>query len=207
MKHLGISGGGTKIGGLFGAAEVLIKERNYRPDIISGISAGALLSVPLAMEKFDLVKELVLNFTMKDFFSDPPVMKNGKLSWRAIVNILAGNPYMGRQDNLPKTLARVISKSEFNTYQKGDFPVCWVGAVDFRSGGRKYYNLKEVDYKQFLTVVNASSSLPLFTNGVVNDGHYLYDGGVRDHIGTPWILERYDTIIETVSIYSRPRDY
>ncbi len=41
MKHLGISGGGIKISGLFGAAEAIIAEKQYQPDITSGISAGA----------------------------------------------------------------------------------------------------------------------------------------------------------------------
>jgi predicted acylesterase/phospholipase RssA len=54
MKHLEISGGGTKIAGLFSVCESIIKERGYKPDIISRISGGALLSVPLAFMRIYL---------------------------------------------------------------------------------------------------------------------------------------------------------
>jgi len=99
MKHLGISGGGTKIGGLFGAAEVLMQEKGFQPDYISGISAGAILSVPLAMRKFDVVRKLVLNISLKDFFSQKPVTKKGNFNIpRVVQNITAGKPYLDRQD-------------------------------------------------------------------------------------------------------------
>lgn len=96
MKHLGISGGGTKIGGLYGAASVLMREKNYLPDVISGISAGAILSVPLAMGLFDELEKLLLHFSLKDFFSLPPIKDNGKIrTANAIVRILNGDPYFG----------------------------------------------------------------------------------------------------------------
>lgn len=207
MKHLGISGGGTKIGGLFGMAEVLMHEKGYRPDIISGISAGAILTVPLAMGKFDEVREWVLRFTMDDFFSQRPVNGNGKLTLRAYWNFITGKSSLGKQENLPKTLAKVISRADFEEYLSGDYPVCVVGTVDFVTGGRRYFNLKETDYDTFLKAVNASASIPIYTEAVRLGDSYLYDGGVRDHIGTARILENYSGITESVSLYSRPEDY
>ena len=223
MKHLGISGGGTKIGGLFGAAEVLMLDKGYQPDIISGISAGAVLSVPLALGKFEMVRSLVVDFDLKDFFSVSPVNANGKIRvLNAIVKIIGGKRYLGKQDNLPKTLAKVVSEQEFNAYKSNNtMPICIVGSVNFQTGGRVYINLKEVSYTAFLDFVNASASLPVFTKGVevntpfqdfegrqFNEPAVLYDGGVRDHIGTARILvsDAFD-ISETVSIYSRPEDY
>lgn len=214
MKHLGISGGGTKIGGLFGVIESLYA-KGFKPDIISGISAGAILSVPVAMGKFDEIRDLVLNITLDDFFSKKPVKDNGSLTLGAVYRAIRKKPYLGKQDNLEKMICSVISENDFNQYkQKTKYPVCIIGAVDFYSGGRKYVNLKEVDYESFPKLVNASSSLPVFTVGIKIkiDGvdTYLYDGGVRDHIGTAWILTKsqyQDKIKESVSVFSRPEDF
>src|SRR5687768_7230011 len=131
MKHLGISGGGTKIAGLFGVAETLMIEKNFKPDVISGISAGAILSLPLALGKFDEVKKMVLSFTLKDFFSDPPVKENGKFTMGALWRVVTGKPYLGKQENLEKKLKAMISKEEFESYQiDNSKPTCIVGAVD-----------------------------------------------------------------------------
>ncbi len=225
MKHLGLSGGGTKIGGIFGAAEVLMQEKNFRPEIISGISAGSILSVPLALGKFEQIKKLILNFDLDDFFSQRPVKRNGNLNVkRVLANFVAGKPYFGRQDALEDTLAKVVSAEDFETYKQGVYPECIVGAVDFRTGARVYFRLKKLTYPQFLKAVNASSSIPIFTNPIemtrneidpeaiishhnLEDELYLFDGGVRDHIGTGFILDQYPSVSESVSIYSRPENY
>lgn len=207
MKHLGISGGGTKIGGLFGAAEVLLEEKGYKPDIISGISAGAILSVPLALKKFDEVRKMVLDFNLDTFFSQKPIKENGKFTFRSYWNIITGKPYLGKQENLPKILGRVVTREDFEDYVTGDYPACIVGAIDVITGSRHYFNLKTVKYDEYLQAVNASASIPIFTKAIVMNTEYLYDGGIRDHIATPWILENYPDISETVSIYSRPEDF
>ncbi len=215
MKHLGISGGGTKIAGLFGAAEVLLKEKNYQPDLISGISAGAILSVPLALGKLKEVKELVLNLTLDTFFSQRPIKENGSFTLGSIWRAITGKPYLGMQGNLEKMIRSVVSEAEFNDYKK-DFtkPVCLIGSVDFITGGRHYFNLKEVSYEEYPKLVNASSSLPIFSNGIQikikDEPVYLFDGGVRDHIATAYVLgesDFKDQFTESVSIFSRPEDF
>jgi len=214
MKHLGISGGGTKIGGLFGVVETLYK-KGFRPDIISGISAGAILSVPLALGKFDQIRKLVLNISLDDFFSQKPVQKNGSLTLGAAWKAITGKTFLGQQENLEKTLRSVISEKDFSAFKhENKYPVCIIGTVDFITGGRKYFNLKECSYEEFPRLVNASASLPVFTEGIrirVRETHtYLYDGGVRDHIATAWVLtksEFKDKITESISVFSRPEDY
>jgi predicted patatin/cPLA2 family phospholipase len=217
MKHLGISGGGTKIAGLFGVAETLMIEKQFKPDVISGISAGAILSLPLALGKFNEVRKLVLNFTLDDFFSKPPVQPNGKFTLGALWRMIVGDPYLGKQGNLEKKLKALISEEEYIAYQNDNAkPACVVGAVDFITGSRKFFNLKKTSYEDFPRVVNASSSLPIFTNAIKMqvDGEktYLFDGGVRDHIASLWIMEDEDSefkgkISETVNVYSRPEDF
>jgi predicted acylesterase/phospholipase RssA len=225
MKHLGISGGGTKISGLYGAAEVILLDKKYSPEIISGISAGALLSVPLALGKFEIIKEKVLNFDLKTFFNVPPIKPNGKIRiWNAIKKIIGGKHYLGEQFNLEKTLSDVVNREDYEDYQNNDeYPICIVGSVDFYTGGRVYVNLKEkeISYEKFLKFVNASASIPVFTSGIrinepfkdfegniIDDEVLLYDGGVRDHSPSSKILEsNIFNIKESSTIFSRPDDY
>jgi len=220
MKHLGISGGGTKIGGLFGAAETIIKEKNYQPDIISGISAGAILSVPLALGKFDAIKKMVLDFNLDTFFNVSPIKPSGKINtWNAIKKLLGGKHYLGEQYNLEKALSELVSNEDFEKYKKDkNFAICIVGTVDFYTGKRYYVNLKEVAYEHFLKFVNASASLPIFTPGIFVDFPFkdfegnspsfnkvlLFDGGVRDHSPTHKILSsNVFKITETCTLFSR----
>lgn len=215
MKHLGISGGGTKIAGLFGAVEALILEKGFRPHVISGISAGSILALPIALGKFNEVRDLVLDMKLNDFFSSPPVKQNGKFTMSALWRIISGKPYLGKQEALEDKLRSIISKDEFLAYQNDPSKAdCIVGAVDFITGSRKFFNLKQVSYDDFPKVVNASSSLPIFTTGIKmrvdNEDVYLYDGGVRDHIASAYIIDESDfkdDIRESVSIFSRPEDF
>ena len=223
MKHLGISGGGTKIAGLYGAAEVILTEKNYHPDIISGISAGAILSLPLALKKFDEIKKMVLDFNLNSFFSESPIKENGQFRiFNAIKNMLSGNHYLGRQDQLEETIKSLISEADFQAYKTNDeLPICIVGSVDFFSGRRIYVNLKKMpNLALALKFVNASASLPIFTAGIeldipfedfeeniIEDKVFLYDGGIRDHSPTAKVLKsKKFPISESCTLFSRPEN-
>jgi predicted acylesterase/phospholipase RssA len=195
----------------------LMLEKKFKPDVISGISAGAILSLPLALGKFDEARALVRHLQLSDFFSASPVRSNGKFTLGALWKVISGKPYLGKQGHLEDKLRSLISEQEFTRYQKDNSkPACIVGAVDFITGGRIYSNLKRVSYADFPKIVNASSSLPIFTEGIrielAGQHVYLYDGGVRDHIATAYVLgdddsEFKDKITESVSVFSRPEDF
>ena len=225
MKHLGISGGGTKIAGLFGVAESIIYDRGYIPDIISGISAGAILALPLALGKREEIRQQVLNISLDDFFEVSPIHTNGKIkTLNAVWKLIRGKHYLGDQKNLEKTLAKMVSRAAFEAYKiDKSKAICVVGSVDFYTGARLYINLKTVSYENFLKFVNASASIPIFTPGIAMNGPIsdfenetiafpkllLFDGGVRDHSPTNKIIssEKPDfQVSETTSIFSRPDD-
>lgn len=229
MKHLGISGGGTKVAGLFGIAESILFDRNYKPDIISGISAGAILAVPLAMstvepEFRDKIRKTVLGLKQRDFFNNPPVKPDGRIRLlNALWKIITGKYFLGRQDNLKKTIQGIISREDFSRYVKNDeYPICIVGTVDFYTGKRWFFNLKEATYELFLEYVNASAAIPIFVPGYEFEGtltdfdgesetrkFLLFDGGVRDHSPSNKILGSAsygEKITETATIFSRPED-
>jgi predicted acylesterase/phospholipase RssA len=208
MKVLNLSGAATKIGGLYGVCEKLMLDNGWKPDVITGVSSGALLSVPLALGKFDEVRKLVLEFSLDHIFDKKPVNESGKITSMAIMRVLAGKLGLGSQGNLVKTLAKVVRPVDFLRYQSSsELPVCYIMAIDYVTGHKKVWNLKTVSYMEYLNAVKASCSIPGYVEPVEMDGMVLFDGGVRDHIMSRWLLEKEGTIKEVISVYSRPEEY
>lgn len=206
MKLLSISGGSTKIAGLAGAADCLINEKNYKPDYIVGTSAGSILALPIALGYWNMIRKNVLGFTLDDIFSVKPVNKEGKISFIGKLRILFGELSLGKQDNLRKKLSELITEVDFDTYKNGNFPIVYVGCVDYRTGSRIYVNIKKVNYSDYLDYIMASTSIPYAVEPVFKQGKILFDGGTRDHIGSHWMLENIKGIAESVSIFSRPKE-
>ena len=200
MKHVGISGGGTKIVGLYGAC-LALKDNGFKPDVLSGISAGAILAVLWATDKLRQAEPILNGLTQDTFFHYRPT------NWRAIVSVILGDTGLADQSKVKDQLKNLISVNDWNDYTFGEGPACWVGSVDLVTGKRKYMNLKFVTYEHMLELVLASASIPVFTKGVNFMRAFLVDGGVRDHSPTPWVLKNSPGIKTTVSIYSRPKNY
>jgi len=207
-KGYSMSGGSTKIAALAGASIYTLRDYDYTPDYISGISAGGILAVPLALQLYDEVEELATTFSYDDIFNIKPVNDKGKITLDAIWRVITGKQSLGAQDNLVKTMKKLVPDTLFDLYQKRSaFPVCILGMVDFQSGKRFYINMKTVSYSVFLSSVKATSSIPVFVESVEMPWKgYFYDGGVRDHIGSHYLMENFE-MDEHISLYSRPEDY
>lgn len=208
MKHLGISGGSTKISGLTGAAETLILEKHYKPDIISGISAGAIIALPIALGLWDELIKVTTSFSLDTIFSKKPLDEKGDITFGGIRRILAGKESLGEHFNLVNVLKEIIPADLFEEYTKNDcYPSVWIGAVDFVTYETKFFNLKTVSYIDYLKIILGSSAMPVYTPSSKYDDMFLFDGGVVFHIGTPWVLENIPNITESVSIFSRSENY
>jgi len=214
MRHLGLSGGSTKIAGIAGAAYQLMEQERYAPDVISGVSAGAILTLPIVLGKFKQVESVVKNLKLSDIFDVSPVNEKGKIGWKSIWRVICGKTSLGRQRNMIKTLKSIISEEDFINYKANyKYPIIYIGTVDFKTGSRVYFNLKDksINYEKYLQIILASASLPVFTESVHMqcDGldTILYDGGIRDSIPTSWVLENHPGITETVSVIARAQDY
>ena len=206
-KGYSISGGSTKIAALAGASVYALRDYGYKPDYICGISAGGILAVPLALEMYDEVIKLVKNFTYDDIFSVKPVNNKGNITLEAIWRLITGKESLGKQDNLVDTMSELVTEELFEKYKQGNYPPCFLGMVEFQTGKRHYMNMKNVTYDVFLDCVKATSSIPVFVESVEMPWKgYYYDGGVRNHIGSHWLMENTD-ITENISVYSRPEDY
>lgn len=208
-KILNLSGAGTKISGLAGACDYIFNVCGYRPTDISGISSGGILAVPMALRKWDILREFTQVFTIDDIFDSKPVNKKNKISLSAKFRAIFGKSSFGSQNNLPLTISRVVPREDFIRYQDGDFPNVWLGSVDFKTGSRFIINIKDkkYSYDDFLKLINASASIPLAVEGVHFNDMILYDGGVRNHILSPWMLENIPNISEIISVFARPKNY
>ena len=207
LNHCGISGAGFAIPGI-GSALVRVLESDRKIDIFSGVSSGALLTfVAVASnDPISAIKENVIGFTADVAFKCPPINKNNKVTLLSIYNLLTKN-YMASQNKLSKTLKNIVSEDEWNNYIN-DFnsPDAIVLCVDYYSGSRRKINLKDQSYNDAIDYVVASSSIPIFANPIYKDSDMLYDGGVRNHIATEYIMDNYD-LDSSISIYSRTEEF
>jgi len=207
MKIYNLSGGATKIGGLFAKSERIIKEFGYKPDVISGVSSGALLALPIAMGKWDELKQLVTNITLEHIFDNSPINKKGKITLKGIWRLLIGEPSLGTQNNLRKTLTKLITEKDFDKYLNGKYPKVFIGVTNFNSGEFELINIQNLDYGQYLDYVIASASIPFAVEGVEIDGDVYFDGGVLHHTCTTEMIRKYKSkITHCITVFSRPRN-
>ena len=207
MKIYNLSGGATKIGGLFAKSERIIKEFGYKPDIISGISSGALLALPIAMGKWDELKLLIHNIKSDNIFDNSPVNEKGKITLKAIWRLLMGKPSLGTQNNLRKTLSSLITEKNFNEYINGKYPKVYIGVTNFNSGGFELISVFDLDYEDYLDYVIASASIPFAVEGVEIDEDIYFDGGVLHHTCSTEVIRKYKSkITHCITVFSRPRN-
>lgn len=207
MKIYNLSGGATKIGGLFAKSERIIKEYGYKPDIISGVSSGALLALPIALGKWDELKQLVLNVRLKDIFDNPPVSKKGKITLRGLWRLIIGKPSLGTQNSLRATLSKIITESDFDKYINGHYPKVFIGVTNFNSGKFEMVSIYDATYEQYLDYAIASASIPFAVEGVEIGGEVYFDGGVLHHTCATELIRRFKSkITHSITVFSRPRN-
>ena len=207
MKVFNISGGATKVGGLFAKSERIIKEFGYKPDVISGISSGALLALPIALGKWDELKELVSNITLDHIFDNYPVNKKGKITLKSIWRLLMGEPSLGTQNNLRKTLSSLITEEDFNEYINGEYSKVFIGVTNFNTGEFELVDVQDLYYEQYLDYVIASASIPFAVEGVEINGEIYFDGGVLHHTCSTEVIRKYKSkITHCITVFSRPRN-
>lgn len=208
-RILNLSGAATKIAGLAGAVDYIYNMAGYRPTDITGISSGALLALPIALRKWDGLRNLTQTFTLDDIFDSKPINEENKITFKAKLRAIFGKSSFGTQNNLYKTLKKLITEEDFKRYKEGDFPNVWVSSVDFKTGSRYITNIKDkkVSYGDYLLLVTASASIPLAVEAVKYKDMILYDGAVRNHILSAWAIENIPNVKESISVFSRPQNY
>lgn len=207
MNHIGLSGAGFAIPGIAGASYQLLKN-GFKPDIISGVSSGAILTFLYTFSDNPdyIIENNITNFKSNDVFNTPPINKRGKFNFRLIWNLITKN-YLTKQDNLKKTLMELVPEDVF--YSKRDnlqTPIALTLSVDILTGSRVVHRLNDMSYSNAISAVVASTSIPIFTKPVRMKKNLLVDGGIRNHILSEWVFDNYDIKI-SYNIFSRPKDF
>ncbi len=203
MNILSISGGSTKIPFLAGASLELMRNKKY--DVFVGSSSGALLSLALAVGNVRNVQSSVLNFGIKDIFTENPETRWGKIKavWRAITK-----GYLFDQSRLYETIKEVVSKEEFDQWKDNPrAPSAHVCAINIETGSIVVVNLKRHDYEIALKWVMASASIPVFTSPIEIHGQKYVDGGLREHNPISSYMKKYPYSGANIDmVFSRPKD-
>ena len=214
MKGYFFSGGATKFVALIGAFKRLLQLKK-KPDLVGGVSAGAILCWLFIHDNIDAGIKVGLRMKLKTIFSSSPFNNKGGLTLAAIARLVGGLivpnrwNYLGKMGNLEKLLRQYGSHESFRRYvENPNSPDAYVVAVNARTSARKGWNLKELSYEKAIKAIMASSTIAGVAPAVEIDGEYYYDGGHRDHSPGPWILKYASKgLDEVVSVYTRPDDY
>jgi predicted patatin/cPLA2 family phospholipase len=200
MKALSISGGSTKIGFLAGSAIELCKRNNYQ--IITGISAGSVISLLLAIDEFELLEGSILPIDTPDFFKNEPLNDKNNIKISAIWRILVGKTSLA-EFTLSDLIRRIYTKEHHLKLQNSG-KIVKVGAANLNLNQIEYCDISKVDYELAIKWVVASSSIPV-TADLVKIGDYLYtDGGVLQHVGGLEAINSGATKLDVV--FSRPEE-
>lgn len=164
-----LGGGGARGFAHLGVLKAL-EELGIKPDIISGVSAGAIVGAFIAggftpEEVFEIMKENRLgNFTSIQ------LPRDGLLNF----------------DKLQHTIARYIPAKNIE-----DLPIpFYAAASNLNDGVIEYFNKGDLG-----KIVQASSSIPVLFSPVIINGKKYVDGGIFDNIPIAPLKDKCDTII------------
>ena len=202
-KVLILSGGGGKGSFQAGVIEQLHKT-GWRPDVVAGISVGALNGAVVATGR-----AMRLTGLWRNIKPSMVLQRRGALSsgWRyALHKAGLKNPTLGYYDNSPlrETLKANIS-SQFST----DF---YCGTVDIETGAyRSHWATRGMSSWNHIDPILASTAIPVVFDPVVLGGINRFahqslhvDGGVKHMSAIGSVLKRYSDIEEVVIITCSP---
>jgi len=183
MKALVLGGGSMKGAFQVGAIQSVL-ENGFEPDMVYGISVGALNTTFLANEigrqhdeegnkNWPVAGRKLLEFWVKNITQPQDI---STLRSRVMLGM---NTLMSRFDGLvdPAPLHLLIRKNVKDKYLKHSPVKVKVGAVNVQSGEIKYVTPQE---PHFLDYVRASSSIPMLMPAIAIGKEMYLDGGLRE---------------------------
>lgn len=207
MKAENGSGAATKIMIHAGSSYCAHAEFGWKPDVMSGISAKSLCIPFQATGQHDKLFSVLMNSSIKNFQDPVAFNKEGNVNFTGALRLLTGKPSVTTQRSLSKTLKKNFNRHEFWDFKNSsNVPECFVGATNMRTGKIEYFDLKKLNYDNFIAAIMASSAIPGYVPPVKINNDLYYDGGLIDHIGTTFIYNNFD-VSESLNIYSRTSDF
>lgn len=194
-KILCFSGAADKIAFHYGVAYRLNEQSELdKFDAYAGTSSGAIIALMIMCGDFDESLDTILRFTpKKDIFGYNPFGVIGIAI--AAYNIVRGETDgLWSMNRLEKTLRDNTNKNKFDNYKGGSV---WVGITN-PQGQIYYVNLKGMSYHSAIQNVIKSCSIPV----VVDSINGYTDGGIVDHIATPYLSTVYPEC-DFISVFAR----
>lgn len=190
MKKTGLvlEGGGMR--GVFtgGVLRFLMEKDIYLPYVI-GVSAGACNGSSYVARQIDRNK--IVNI---DYIRHPEYM--------SVKNLLRKGELLG-MDFIFNKLPNELVPFDFTTFNQASDEFI-VGATDCMTGEPVYFD-KTTYHQDILTIIRASSSLPLMAPIISYQGLSLLDGGIADPI--PLLKAEKDDYKKNVVILTRNKGY
>jgi len=179
MRGLCVSGGGSK--GAKGAGYIAgLKSIGINWNKYSGTSVGALI-VPMVAAELDYdLRQLMCRTSDKDVWKVDPFKKKflgSAFSW--LRGWLKTGHSLGDFSGLRNLIDINFSEQNYvkiSSISK-EIYLCMAG-----DDGSIMYIDNNVDYEFFKDAMYASSSPPVFSQGIEIDGVKYFDGGIRDHV-------------------------
>ncbi|WP_025761807.1 patatin-like phospholipase family protein [Dyadobacter tibetensis] len=205
MKALVLGGGSMKGAFQVGAIQAVM-EKGFEPDMIYGISVGALNTTFLINESgaqyaensdinWKVAGRKLLEFWIHNITHPQDI---STLRSRMLLGV---NTLRSKFDGLldPSPLQNLI-RNHINLDYIHQSPVfCKVGAVNLESGAIKYVSKDEDTFMEF---VNASSSIPMLMPTVEINNEFYLDGGMREVAPVRQAIEDGATEIVLVACHS-----
>lgn len=202
MKLLSFSGAATKIAS---HAAYCSKFKDYKPNIIAGLSSGSLVIYPYLLGKFEELKNKTTTLKLSDIFDKQPVNEKGKLTISSILRgIFTGS--FGSMYNTKKMLKRFISRDEFykliNSY---NCPLIYIGVTNVTLNRFELILINDCTYEEMLDYTLASCTIPMYCPPIKIGKCYYVDGGLKHHNPASEVIRLHKDILKNVkSIYSIP---
>jgi NTE family protein len=184
-----LQGGGALGAYELGAARRLYESGTFAPDIIAGVSIGAITAVLLArpaktMKPLEALEEFWREVTVSGWFLPPPFQQYASIFgtpnfYRPRMDYLDVRNWTSIYDTTPlrETLARLVDCEALA--DPGASPALLVSATDVEGGQIKYFESRTCALS--LDHIVASGSLPPSFDKTKIDDRYYWDGGLFDN--------------------------
>lgn len=203
MRLLSFSGGATKAAALAAHANML---RGYNPQIMGGVSAGALIMLPVAMNMHSTLKDITTNLSLSDIFDNSPINRKGRLKLSAYIRAIRTGSF-GSTKALYNTFRSVVSENEYYELMEAqNTPEFYVGVTNATENKLDVVYLNKLPYEEATHLIIASCTIPIYCPPVRMGNNFYYDGGVKAHNIASELIRKYGTYLEEVkSVYTNQK--
>lgn len=170
-------GGGGGAGGYQGGVSYSLNKNGIKPDVVSGISVGALNGILVAIGLHETMKEIWHTIT------DDKVRKSRSMQYKiryALHFVGVTKPYIGYWSSEP--LQSLVRKTILGHTTKCEY---FCGAVEVGTNEFVHFHISKgttftsENVDRYVKMIVASTAIPIIFEPIEIDGKWYVDGGVH----------------------------